>query len=328
MVQAGPNPSFDYYLAPRLAAGGLPFEVREIGQTFSMGADPEVWSGTLVLFCRYLSSEWLDFVERHGDRIAGVALFLDDDIDALFSDWTVPNWYRIRLYAHHLRHRARLRGHLDLLFVANSLIATRHGIEAYRLLVPVSGPADEPRHRVDTGSVRVAFHSTSVHAREHWWLRPVLRAALRADSRVKADIIAAWPLRMLWYGLPRTRIATPMSWLGFRSETPERGADLLLAPLSPTPANAARAATKRLDAMRLGAALLTSNADIYQPTQEEASLGMCLPCDPARWSEAIVDLARDLQRRQRLRDLNRRFVYRQNEAIGPALHESDQNERS
>lgn len=322
-MRAGPNPSFDYYLAPRLAAGGLPFEVRDIGQASSMGADPETWSGTLVLFCRYLSSDWLDALERNGDRIAGVALFLDDDIDALFSDWTVPNWYRLRLYAHHLRHRARLRGHLDLLFVANPLIASRHGIEAYRLLVPVSGPADEPRHRAETESVRIAFHSTGVHAREHGWLRPVLRSALQVDSGVEAEVLAAWPLRMRWRGLPRTRIAAPMAWPDFRAKTARRGADLLLAPLLPTPANAARAATKRLDAMRLGAALLTSDADIFRPTKEEASLGMCLPCDPARWSKAIVDLALDRERLNRLCDLNRDFVNRQNEAIGLPLHAPD-----
>lgn len=319
VVRAGPNPSFDYYLAPRLSAGGLPFEVHDLGQASSVSADPEAWSGSLVLFCRYLSSGWLDAVERHGDRIAGVALFLDDDIDALFSDWTVPNWYRFRLYAHHLRHRERLRARLDLLLVANPRIAFRYGIEKFRTLVPVSGRADEPRRRAASTPLRVAFHSSSVHAREHWWLRAVIKAAFRVDHGLAVEIVAGWPLQMLWRGLPGIQVVSPSAWPDFRAETARRGADLLVAPLLPTPANAARAGTKRLDAMRLGAALLTSDPAIYRPDEEEAGLGMCQPCEPAVWAKAIVDLARDPRLRHRLRDLNRDFVLRQNRLIGPPL---------
>src|SRR6185437_5132958 len=93
-------------------------------------------------------------------------------------------------------------------------------------------------------------------------------------------------------------------------------------PLLPSAANAARSWTKRIDAMRLGAALLVSNPDVYHPDAEELQLGMCVPPDAAAWSVAIRDLARDPIRLARLRELNRVHVQRASPIPTPLLTES------
>lgn len=307
-IRAGANPSFDYFLAPRLASSTIPFEIRELDHPPDRAPAARLWDGALLLFCRYLTSAWLDAVDRYANDIAGVALFLDDDMDALFADWRVPAWYRARLFRFHLRYRWRLRGRLDCLLLSNPQIASRHEVDRPQLLSPLPGADDEPIALAARLRRRVAFHSTSVHRREHRWLQPVLEAALTQDTEFEADVTAAWPLRPLWRGLPRTQIAIPLGWPAFRTETAQRGADLLLAPLLPAPANTARAATKRIDAMRLGAALLVNDASVYKPIGEEFALGMCVSCEPELWSRAIVKLTRDPGRLARLRDINRTTV--------------------
>ena len=120
VVVTGPNPSFDYYLAPRLKdiefrpdagrrsrCGSLHLEAREF------------LTDAFILFCRYTSGAWMRRLDACTDLIAGVGLFIDDDIDALAIDGAVPLPYRLRLWRLHLAQRRGLIRHCDLLLVAN-----------------------------------------------------------------------------------------------------------------------------------------------------------------------------------------------------------------
>ena len=314
------NPSFDYYLSPRLnAAGALPHVVADLADPPGHDAARGLFDGALVLFCRYLSRAWIELLGTHADAIAGTGLFVDDDIDALAADRAVPLWYRARLLRRHLMHRRALSRRCDVLLVAGPVLAARHAVANPFVLPPCASTDDQPLARHEGAATKVAFHSTSVHAAEHRWLRPVMRAALVAEATLTFDVAAGAPLSWHWHGLERTRIAAPLPWPRYRADSRAQGADILLAPLLPTAANAARSWTKRIDAMRLGAALLVSEPEIYRVTEAERALGMAVPMDPAAWTAAIGELARDRGRRHRLRDLNRDFVMRESAAAGPLL---------
>lgn len=319
VVIDGPNPSFDYYLAPRLAQPGMPphavFDVSSPPPDFSA---PE-HADTLILLCRYMSGAWLRAAAAARGNLAGVALFLDDDIDALFADASVPLRYRLHLFRRALAHRRRLSGLLDLLFVANPAIAARHGIAGARLLSPAASADDEPVPRTHDGPFRIAFHSTYVHWREHEWLMPVMTDVARRNPTLRLEAIAGPVLARGWNAVPGVTVVPPLRWPAYRARSRSEGTDVLLSPLLPGPANAARSQTKRIDAMRLGAALLVSDRDIYRCEEHELSLGMHAPPDPARWTEAILALAADPARIQRLRDLNRDHVLRMSAAMEPLL---------
>jgi hypothetical protein len=320
VVIAGANPTFDYYLSPRLdAAGSLPVQVVDIGNAPTRVEARTLLAGALVLFCRYTSATWMRAVESCGDVIAGAGLFVDDDIAALANDNSIPLFYRLRLLRLHLLHSRRLTRNCDLVYVATPALQRRLEAARPRLLTPIAGHADMPvrDHRVDR--TLIAFHSTSVHWAEHRWLRPVIGSALKAEPLASFEVMAGPPLSWHWRGLPRTEILTPLPWPRYRAESRERGADLLLAPLLPTRANAARSWTKRIDAMRMGAALLVSDPNVYRPDPEEEELGMCVPLDPAAWTDAIVNLARDRTRLARLRDLNRAHVLRASAVPSPLI---------
>jgi hypothetical protein len=272
-----------------------------------------------VLFCRYTSGAWMRAIEAQAGDIAGVGLFVDDDIDALAADASVPLAYRLRLWRLHLAHRRRLARLCDILFVATPELAARHQHTQTHLLPAIWSEEDKSADERPPGQMRVAFHSTSVHAAEHRWLIPVMRAVLAAEPSMTFEVLAGAPLSWRWRCLPRTRIEPSKPWPRYRAESRMNGADLLLAPLLPTRANAARSWTKRIDALRLGAALLVSDPNVYHPDPEELSLGMCVEPEQAAWTTAIKELAADRTRLDRLRELNRLHVLRASAAAGPLL---------
>ncbi len=318
-VVTGPNPSFDYYLAPRLAHAGIPFEVLELSEAPTQAEAARRLEDAFVLFCRYASSAWIRAIEAAPSAIADTGLFIDDDIDALAADSSVPLWYRLRLLRLHLRHRKRLGRVCGLVFAGTPLVAERLMEAQPRVLTPIAGEADLPVAREPQPAFRLAFHSTSVHAAEHRWLKPVVRDALAAEPSMTFETMVSAPLSWRWRGLPRTVLRSPMPWSTYRTVSRETGADLLLAPLLPGVANAARSWTKRIDAMRLGAALLVSDANVYRPDPEERALGMYVPMESAAWTRAIVELAQDRTRLARLRDLNRAYVLRESAKAGSLI---------
>lgn len=315
-----PNPSFDYYLEPRLRAPGMPpVEVRTV---FSSPREvpPERFDGALVLFCRYMSGAWLSAVEAASDRIAGVGYFIDDDLDALFADAAVPLTYKLWIFRLALRHRRRLSRQLDLVFTSSEHIGDRHGLGDVRLLGPVAGALDAaPPAREPDGRLRLAFHSTGVHAREHRWLSGVMAAVMAAEPGLTLEVVAGSHLRGLWRTLPRTVVHAPLSWPDYRAWTRRHGTDLLLAPLLPNSGNMSRSPTKRIEAMRLGAALLVSDLGVYRPSAEERALGMHVAPDPEAWRQALHALAGDHDRLWRLRELNRRTVAAASAGLEPLL---------
>jgi hypothetical protein len=318
----GPNPSFDYYLAPRLARLGIPSRACDVSSRPPDLSAPE-FAGCLVLFCRYMSVSWLRAVSVNRERLAGTALFLDDDLDALFADPTVPLRYRFHLFRRALAFRRRLGAVLDLLYVSNPAIAARHGIANARMLSPLASEADEPSPGQSDAPFRIAFHATHVHWREHEWLMPVAAAVTAANPSVRLEAIANPQLAARWRAIPGVKVLSPKPWPDYRALTRTGGSDLLLAPLLKSPANAARSGAKRIDAMRLGAALLVSEKDIYRCSGEELELVMCVPADPARWTDAILALAREPGRAARLRELNREHVRRAGLAAEPLLAGSE-----
>lgn len=142
----------------------------------------------------------------------------------------------------------------------------------------------------------------------HEWLAPILQRAIDRGAEINASVIASRFCAPVWRGDPRIEVRRPRAWPEYRVETARQKLDILLAPLLPTPANLARSNTKRIDAARSGAALLVSEAGIYQPSGEEAALGMVVPLHPAAWEGAIVALANDPERRMRLAQLNYEHV--------------------
>ena len=321
----GPNPSFSYYFASRLERQPeVPAHIFNLADT-PAHIEPSVFDGALVVFCRYANTRWLHFL--HGIRIhlAGVALFLDDDIPALCRDRTVPLPSRLRLWWKGPSQWPRLTPLLGRIIVSTPMLAERFAEAAPLILPPIAGTMDVQPPPDRTGPLRIGYHATTSHLAEHRMLAPILGTVLAAEPDCTMDVIASGRAARLWRGDDRVRILPPRPWPQYRAETAQHGPHILLAPLLPTPANLARAATKRIDAARAGAALLVSEAAIYHPSAEEHALGMLAPLSPAAWEAAILALCREPERRSRLATLNRTHVLAAREAAAKLFAPTGEN---
>src|SRR5262249_6487133 len=90
-----PSPTFDYYLASRISGAGIPAaDVVNIAGGAFPNLDPD---GAFVIFCRYANRASLDWVKLNANLLAGVGLFIDDDLAAWLTSPGVPIRYRAYL---------------------------------------------------------------------------------------------------------------------------------------------------------------------------------------------------------------------------------------
>jgi hypothetical protein len=325
-VVDGPNPSFDYYLAPRLRlCPGLEVMRAELREGPGRIA-PAAFDGALLLFCRYITPAWVRLLQARRENIAAVALFLDDNLEALVHDRGVPLISRLRYHWCGTAHWPRLSPSLDLVLVSTSELARVHASARPLVLPPIadefdSGPKLAPRWVGERFTV--AYHATSIHGGDHAWLMPAAVALMKgAPPGWRFEVTAAGALARRWAECPGVKVVPPLPWPHYRQVTAQRHIDLMLAPLLPTQANRARSWTKRIDAARVSAALLVSDRSVYQPQSSELMLGMCVELRHEAWVAAIRSLAQDPLRRQRLAELNRQRVEHDRHAVSPLFERS------
>lgn len=297
----GPNPSFDYYFAPRLE-GASPgtFTVLD-----SRAAPPAIdWQGVHLVICRYLPSRWRKLVEAVAPRLGGVTLFLDDDFPAVIRDASVPLSYRYRLWRDGLSQWPFLKALGAGLVVSTPALAARFSPQA-RVLPPVPGNVDlasEPLGPCEGGAVPLIFHATAAHRREHAFMAEV---ALQLQTHVPAarfDVVAQPDITRLWQNVPGTTLRPPVGWEAYRAMARTLRDGILLAPLADSAANRPRSRTKAIDACRFGSAALFSDLPPYADLE---GIGPRLPFDAGRWAAEIAVLLNDpalrMQRRDALR---------------------------
>jgi hypothetical protein len=298
VLDAGPNPSTDYYVRPRLTAVS-PVIYRTLGVDRPRPGD--LAPGTFVIVVRTLSPRWAYALAQSAAALAGFAYFMDDDLWDPRSHVGLPLGYRWRLARRALLYAPLVRARADHLWVSTPTLARKYANAGAALLPPVA-PDEPPRAFVPTGErVRIVYHGSRAHLAEMRWLLPVLRDVLAACPHVDFEAIGGAEVQALFRPLPRTRVLAPMSWPAYRAHAAVAEAHIGLAPLLPSRFNASRSATKRFDHARLGAMGVYSQGGPYDDAVTHDHDGLLLPLDPARWTRELTLLATDRPRLDRLR---------------------------
>lgn len=297
-----PNPTFDYYLAARLGAPDMPpYEVADIrgSETRVLDAD-----GAFVILCRYASPSVLRWIERNVEHLSGVGLFLDDDIPAVVTGKDANLSYRLSLWYLALWPLRHLSQHLDIVWASTPHLASRlAGAKAVVLPpAPLKAFWMNAADGVDVcgernGEVLIAYHATGVHLEEHRFLRPIITEVLRERPQARFEVFADRRASAIWQGADRVEIRKPMSWRAYLADASARCIDIMLVPLAPSHVNDSRAPTKRIDVARYKAAGVFSAGAAYG--EPSGGPEVRLAYDRARWSEIIVQLVDDLDRRRR-----------------------------
>lgn len=292
-----PNPSSDYYFAARVAAPGMP--PHEFVDVRNDDFSELLSEGAFVIICRYASASVLNWIEAESNQLAGVGLFLDDDIPAVITGRDAPFAYRFLLFLRALWPLRRLNRHLDIVWASTPRLADRLAQSGARVLLPappegfwnVSGRSRTPAR----GTVLIAYHATGVHVEEHRFLQPIIREVLALRPNAEFEVLGSRAVEPIWRGMERVRLRRPVSWTEYLSEALTQYIDIMLVPLAPSSVNDCRSPTKRVDVARAGAAGIFSVSPAYGLPGGDAEI--LLPYDRLMWRDAILTLIDDPGRR-------------------------------
>jgi hypothetical protein len=283
-----PNPTADYYFSARLSSVyGPNYHLADIRNTDFEKIDP---NGAFVIVCRYASSHVLDWIAKHDEKLAGVGLFLDDNIPAVITGEDADIAYRFFLFYRALWPLRRLNRYLDIVWASTPRLAT-YLTHVVAIVLPPSPPGSlwKTTHADNAGDdVLIAYHATSVHHSEHLFLRPIIAEVLAKRPQAKFEVFAGKSAARIWQDMERVVVRTPTSWSDYLNKTMQRRIDIMLVPLTPSLVNDCRSPTKRIDVARSGAAGIFSACEAYGWSSAEAE--MLLPYEPNAWTNAIMAL--------------------------------------
>ncbi|OKP70668.1 hypothetical protein BTE77_26335 [Ensifer adhaerens] len=220
--------------------------------------------GTFLVVCRYASLAMLNWLDRHEGQISGVALLVDDDIPALVTGSEASLPYRFFLFRKALVPLPRLSRHLDIIWASTDTLAGRIGNDG--TVLPPAPPLEmcmSRQHDRDGHQVKIAYHATSIHNKEHVFLRPIVADVLQRCPRAHFEVVADGGAARMWSGMERVRVVKPLAWDEYLRETSQTHVDILLVPLLDSLVNRSRSDAKRIDAARMGAAPIYSASNAY-----------------------------------------------------------------
>jgi hypothetical protein len=284
-----------------------PYQIVDLQDPHLERLDPK---GALIIVCRYASSAVTTWIEESAPHLAGVGLFLDDDIPAVVLSGESSIRYKLSLLIKAILPLRRLNRHLDIVWVSTPKLA-----QTMKAVAPVVLPPAPPerlwvhsgrRSKDNDKNVLVAYHATGIHVKEHHFLQPILAAILAARPNVSFEVFADRRTRPIWKGMDRVILRDPLSWSDYLQETASRQIDIMLVPLAPSQVNSCRAPTKRIDVARVGAAGIFSASEPYGFPDDSGEHR--LPYDPAQWERAILKLIDDPGERMRAAHATRLIV--------------------
>ncbi|WP_117190676.1 glycosyltransferase family protein [Rhizobium terrae] len=302
-----PNPTYDYYFAARLAETDVSeILVVDIRDRPMPVLDPV---GAAVIICRYMSGPILDWIEENARELAAVCLFIDDDIPALLADQEASLGYRWRLFIRAIWPIRRLNQHLDILWTSTEVLASRH--RHATVLPPAPLLEHSSSNRLNGGSstdsdiVTIGYHGTSIHIREHFFLKPIIERVLQDRPQARFEVFVNSRSKAVWRNMERVSVRRQVSWPEYLAEASSRSIDIFLVPLLPSRTNDCRASTKKIDVARYGAAAIFSACPAYGATDGDE---IRLPNDPALWYSRLIALIDDPHERSKIAQATRMAV--------------------
>lgn len=303
-----PNPTTDYYLTARF--GGRPdieYRLIDIRERIPDDLDPD---DALVVVCRYASRRVISWIRKNRARLAKVVLFLDDDIPAVILGSDASISYRAFLYYRALYPLAELNRYLDAIWVSTPRLGASLGHTETSIVPPAPPPrlwATNWRRSSSNSEVSIAYHATGVHYSEHKFLQPIIADVMKRRSNIRFEVFADTRTARIWKNMAGVTVRKPVPWSDYLAEANQRHIDVMLVPLCESEVNDCRAATKRIDVARFGAAGIFSLSAAYGLNEQEDEI--LLPNVHSHWVNIILRLTDDFMFRQRVASATRSRVH-------------------
>lgn len=253
----------------------------------------EVDKGTAIVVIRFISAPWQREIARNMDDLSQVVYFMDDDLLDPSALTALPKGYRTKIIRRSAAQHRWITSYCDSIWVSTAYLARK-----YAHLNPDVVPAKPtPQLLAVKQPVKIAYHGSSSHQAEKYWLREVVAGVLAQCPQASFEIFGEHEVYKLYRDLPRVTVLHPMSWQNYLDYTQHHRIDIGLAPLLESAFNRARGPVKFYDFIRMGAVGVYSNCAPYSDFIEQNINGVLLSNDPQKWIEAISLLVNSEQKR-------------------------------
>ncbi|MEO0496415.1 MAG: hypothetical protein AAF141_03455 [Pseudomonadota bacterium] len=319
VIGSWPNSSFSYYLEPQfehLPAASIRLLNRYLAPHTVPDDAPSCYqrnpetgalnTRTIVVINRYVKGSMLRWVENNRRHIAALVYFTDDDMAAMARDKSVP-LIKKQQPLKTIAHWRKLMSTVDCVVASTKELAGRIEHPNKIILPPVLHPMPAQNGRSDPNHVA---YLAKMHKAEHAFLQPIIEKCMAEHDQMRFSVIAEGQSERAWrriarrIGPDRLHVVGPQTLNGYFRFLQSLDAGISLAPLEDTPLNRARSATKRYDAVRLGAAGLFADLTPYTGYGHQTG-EIYLPARPDDWQEAISVLMSDRKQWEFTRNASR-----------------------
>jgi hypothetical protein len=289
----------DLYLRHRLSKSALPVSYWNFGDP-----EPPDVAGAFVIIVRYLDRKSRAALMQKRETLSGVALLLDDDLAAAIGDRDLPLHYRLYMAQFWMRYARPLSELASELWLASDVLMGRYASAGnVSRIDPSPEPFVLPRDRLNEESdhVGIFYHAQKTHKVDRLWLYDVIAEAHYACANAHFEIVGGRHIEARYRHLPRVSVRPPVAWPDYLQRSLRDRFDIGLAPLVPTPFNAARSWVKYLDIARFGAVGIFAAGQPYEGVVRDGKNGLLRSAgDRNAWIEALIGLIEDRNLRREL----------------------------
>lgn len=261
--------------------------------------------GTTLVIIRFITSQWQQEIENNINKLSRVVYFMDDDLFDPSALKSLPKEYRTKIIRRSAAQHRWITQYCDDIWVSTPYLARK-----YAHLNPDIIPAKPSPLLLGTHQpVKIAYHGSSSHREEKYWLRQVIDGVLALCPQASFEIFGEHEIYKLYRDLPRVSVLHPMSWQNYLAYTKTHRLDIGLAPLLDSDFNLARGPVKFYDFVRMGAVGIYSNRSPYSDFIEQNVNGVLLENDPQKWIKALSVLVNTDTKRCELARNAKNYAY-------------------
>lgn len=278
-----------------------------ISQCVDILVSPEIPipEGSALVIIRFISPRWQQHIERYIDRCSRIVYFMDDDLFDPTALSALPKEYRTKIIRRSAAQHRWITQYCDDIWVSTAYLAKKYS----HLNPEIVSAKPSPLLLEKRKPVRIAYHGSSSHREEKYWLRQIVEGVLGACPSASFEIFGEHDIYKHYRDLPRVSVLHPMSWQNYLAYTKTHQLDIGLAPLLDSDFNLARGPVKFYDFVRMGAVGVYSNCAPYNDFIEQNINGILLENEPQRWVDAITLLINKEKKRAELANNAKLYAY-------------------
>lgn len=297
VVEERHNPTTDYYIVPALKVSGT------IQNAVVLSKPPEkINKGATVIFVRYISDAWKNFVEQNKKKIRRIIYFMDDDLFNLKAIKELPLRYAFKIFS-----LAYIRKNWLIKNSATFVVSNEHLQKKYSQLNPSVLPPYPIFHynlsdsfHNESENVLLFYYASACHEREMIWLHDIIKEILRESKNVSFEITGGPRIVKLYNCINGVKVIKPMKWKQYRSFLTERQKHIGLVPLLPSTFNKSRTYTKFFEISGCGAVGVYFTNSCYSKVVRNMIDGLFIDNKKDHWIESILSLINDRKQRATL----------------------------